>query len=111
MKRTAWIVMAAGLVAASGAVRGHAGEETTPSAPATTNAVKHQTICPVLGEAINKDLFVDYQGKRIYVCCNMCVQSVKADPEKYIRKMEAEGITLDKTPEAATPPKRQGECE
>jgi YHS domain-containing protein len=102
MRRTAWIVTAAVLLAASSAVCGCAGDEATAPVPATPNAVKHQTMCPVMGEEVNKTLFVDHQGKRVYVCCNTCVEIVKADPEKYIRKMEAEGITLDRTPQAAT---------
>jgi len=45
---------------------------------------------------INKKLFVDYQGKRIYVCCRSCLKAVKQDPAKYVRQLEAEGLTLDK---------------
>jgi len=37
-------------------------------------------------------------SKRIYVCCPMCIAPVKKDPATYIKKMEAEGITLEKTP-------------
>jgi YHS domain-containing protein len=51
------------------------------------------------GSEIDKRLFVDYQGKRIYVCCRSCVRILKADPAKYVALMEAEGITLDKTPD------------
>ena len=59
---------------------------------------KVQTECPVQGEKINKSLFVDAQGKRIYVCCNDCIEIVKADPGKYIKQMEAKGIVLAETP-------------
>jgi len=59
---------------------------------------KAQTECPVLGESIDKSLFVDYQGKRIYVCCNDCIEKVKADPEKFIKEMEAKGIALEAAP-------------
>ena len=100
MRKTAWIMTAAVavLVAAGGAVPGFAGDE---AAPATTNVVKHQTICPVEGGKINKKLFADYQGKRVYFCCDGCPDEFKKDPAKYIKKMEAKGITLDKTPSAA----------
>jgi len=54
-----------------------------------------QTTCPVMGGAIDKNRYVDYDGKRIYVCCNMCVKTVKADPVKYIKKLEAEGVTIE----------------
>jgi hypothetical protein len=67
-----------------------------------------------MGGEVNKKLFVDYQGKRVYVCCNACVKPLKTDPEKHIKKLEAKGITLDKTSQAAmtnapaaTPPQGQ----
>jgi hypothetical protein len=62
----------------------------------TQKTLKNQTLCPVMNEAINKKLYVDYEGKRIYVCCNYCVKTVKKDPAKYIKLIEDQGITLDK---------------
>ncbi len=62
-----------------------------------TPELKPQTVCPVMGNKINKSLFVDYQGKRIYVCCNGCIGTVKADPAKYIKELEGKGVTLDET--------------
>ena len=60
---------------------------------------KKQTTCPVMGGKINKAQYADVKGKRIYVCCPGCIGKIKADPDKYIKKMEAEGIVLDKTPQ------------
>jgi YHS domain-containing protein len=60
---------------------------------------KAQTTCPVMGGKINKAQYADVKGKRIYVCCPGCIGKIKADPDKYIKKMEAEGIMLDKTPQ------------
>lgn len=57
---------------------------------------KKQTTCPVMGGKINKAQFSDVKGKRIYVCCAGCIGKIKADPDKYIKQLEAEGITLDK---------------
>ncbi len=57
-----------------------------------------QTKCPVLGNKIDEKVFVDYQGKRIYFCCTGCIDPFKKDPEKYLKKMEAEGVTPAKTP-------------
>ena len=56
---------------------------------------KLQTECPVMGGAIDKALYVDYDGKRIYVCCQGCIATIKANPTKFIKKPEADGITLD----------------
>ncbi|MGB7910985.1 MAG: YHS domain-containing protein [Desulfobaccales bacterium] len=58
-----------------------------------------QTVCPVLGGNIDKKVYVDYQGKRIYFCCPGCPAEFQKDPEKYLKKMEAQGITLEKCPE------------
>ena len=59
---------------------------------------KAQTNCPVMGGKIDKSQYADVQGKRIYVCCPGCVAKVKADPEKYIKKLEAEGVAIAQTP-------------
>ena len=55
-----------------------------------------QTKCPVMGGDVNKNLYVDADGKRIYVCCPGCISTVKKDPQKYIKELEAKGIVLDK---------------
>ncbi len=75
-------------------------EEAVKPQPATDKKV--QTVCPVQGEAIDKSLFVDYQGKRIYVCCAECIEKVKADPAKYVKELEAKGIALEATPKDKT---------
>ena len=72
-------------------------------------AVKPQTTCPVMGGAIDKKLFVDAEGKRIYLCCTGCIAPVKKDPKKYIAKLEAEGVTLEKTPVKKAPAEKPAE--
>ena len=59
-----------------------------------------QTTCPIMGGKINKKLYVDHGGKRIYVCCGGCLDPIKKAPQKYIAGLEAQGITLDRTPVA-----------
>jgi len=60
---------------------------------------KVQTTCPIeTKEEINKKLYVDHNGKRIYVCCGNCLPIVKKDPAKYIEQLEKQGITLDTVP-------------
>jgi len=59
---------------------------------------KIQTTCPVTGDKIDKKLFVDYKGKRVYLCCQGCVDGFDKEPDKYIKQLEDAGITLDKTP-------------
>ena len=57
-----------------------------------------QSLCPVMNGNINKDLYVDVEGKRIYVCCAYCIEKIKSDPDSYIEKLEKEGVVLEKTP-------------
>lgn len=58
-----------------------------------------QTKCPVMNYGINKKLYADYNGKRVYFCCPSCPDEFKKDPEAYIKKMEEQGIELEKTPQ------------
>jgi len=50
-----------------------------------------QVTCPIMGAKVNKDLYVDAAGARIYVCCNDCIAKVKADPKAAIQKILANG--------------------
>jgi YHS domain-containing protein len=42
-----------------------------------------QTTCPVMGEPINKDIFVEHNGKKVYFCCEQCKAEYLKNPEKY----------------------------
>jgi outer membrane protein TolC len=59
---------------------------------------KLQTKCPVMGGSINKDLYVDHNGKRIYVCCPGCIKTVENNPEKYIKELKKKGIQIHPAP-------------
>jgi len=63
------------------------------------HAGEAQVACPVQGGKINKDLYVDYQGQRVYFCCPACIDIFKKDPEKYLREMRKQGVTPEKTPD------------
>ncbi len=58
-------------------------------------AGKPQTTCPVMGGAIDKNIYLDYQGQRIYFCCPACIPEFKKDPAKYVKKLEAQGVQLE----------------
>ncbi len=62
---------------------------------------KPQTVCPVRGDKIDKSVYADYQGKRIYFCCEGCDKDFKKDPEKYLKKLQDEGVTPEPTPAGA----------
>jgi YHS domain-containing protein len=72
-----------------------AGAGLAAQAPATGQA---QTVCPVLGNKINKNVYADCQGKRVYFCCAGCVAPFQKNPGKYLKKLEGQGITPEKTP-------------
>ena len=57
-----------------------------------------QTTCPVLGGKINQGVYADCQGQRVYFCCPGCVGKFQQDPENYLNKLKAQGVTPEKTP-------------
>ncbi len=65
----------------------------TGSTPAEEG--KAQTLCPIMGGAIDKTAYVDYEGERVYFCCIGCKGTFLKDPQKYVDKMKSEGIVLD----------------
>ena len=46
-----------------------------------------QSVCPVMGGAINKEYITEYRGKKVYFCCPACINKFKAEPEKYAAKL------------------------
>ena len=96
MKR---IMIVAGMAMLMGAGIAMAADAQPEAKAAETKAVKKQTMCPIMtGNVVNTNIFVDANGKRVYFCCEGCPPAFKKDPAKYIKQLEAEGITLDKTP-------------
>jgi len=50
-------------------------------------AAAEQTMCPIMGMAIDKNIFVEYKGKKVYFCCAGCEDKFEANPEQYIAKL------------------------
>jgi len=46
-----------------------------------------QTTCPVMGEPIDKDIYVEYLGKKVYFCCEGCQEKFMEEPEQYLDKL------------------------
>lgn len=61
---------------------------------------KKQTQCPIMGGAINKEVYVDYKGKRIFFAGKMCRDEFNKFPEKYMEKISKEGIILEDAPKS-----------
>jgi YHS domain-containing protein len=59
-----------------------------------------QTACPVMGGKVDRSVFTDYQGKRIYFCCSGCIDDFKKNPEKYMKQIQEQGIVLEQAPGA-----------
>lgn len=58
-----------------------------PGASDGASAGIEQALCPVMGDAIDKDIFVEYKGKKVYLCCKMCVSKFEKNPQDYIAKL------------------------
>ena len=63
----------------------HAAMKAEPAAESAS--VTEQKICPVMGNPIDKDVYVEYKGKKVYFCCPDCKAKFNADPEKYVAKL------------------------
>jgi YHS domain-containing protein len=46
--------------------------------------------CPVTGEPVNKNLKSEVNGRVFYVCCEGCLDTVKKNPELYLKPIEGE---------------------
>ncbi len=46
-----------------------------------------QTLCPIMGNPIDKTVFTEYQGKKVYFCCPGCIDEFNKDPEKYVPQL------------------------
>ena len=59
----------------------------SPLAYAAAGVDAGNATCPVGGEKVSGEDFVEYQGKKYGLCCSMCVGKFNKDPEKYLAKM------------------------
>lgn len=71
---------------------------TTPALPHDAN-----TTCPVMTqEAADPELFVDYKGTRVYLCCTKCKRKFRENPDLYMKRLN----TNDKKSTASTEKKK-----
>jgi YHS domain-containing protein len=52
--------------------------------------VPENLICPVMGNEVDPEVFVEYEGRVIGFCCAGCDAKFLEDPEKYLKKVDAE---------------------
>ena len=90
MKRAITAVLCVAMLTAAGLLTaGCQKDEPGAAAPAATAEIKQKT-CPVMGGKIDPKVFTDYEGRRIYFCCAACVAKFKAEPDKYLAKVNEE---------------------
>jgi YHS domain-containing protein len=78
----------------------NAGVMSESAAAQKEKAGKAQTTCPVLIGEIDKQIYTDYKGERIYFCCSQCIDDFNKNPDKYLKILKDSGIVLEKTPKA-----------
>ena len=64
-------------------------------ASAAEQTSKAQVVCPVMGGKIDKKVYTDFQGQRVYFCCPGCIGAFKKEPEKYLKKTAEAGVVLE----------------
>lgn len=67
--------------------------ELLPSPQRATAPYGGQKLCPVTGDELGSmgaPIPVTVRGRTIWLCCRGCVTKVQRDPDKYLRKVEAE---------------------
>ncbi len=70
-----------------------------------------QETCPVMGGEINKEIYADHDGKRVFFCCAACISEFEKDPKKYLKKLEKMGVEPETIPAEggdATPAEHAG---
>ena len=91
------ILLLAGILGLTVSV--HAAAQKAEKAKPTVKVEKEsiaQKTCPVMGGKINKNLFYEYKGQKIYVCCSACIDKVKENPEKYLKKVKEDIAKAEK---------------
>jgi len=92
MRKALLMVVMVGLVVAIVAVAGGCKSNEHKE------GMKPQTKCPIMGGDIDKKLYVDYKGKRIYFCCPGCDKEFMKDPDKYMKILKDWGVTPEPAP-------------
>ncbi len=76
------VVLAIGLVVLGGCKKSEPAETEEVVASAI-----EQTKCPMMGTPIDKDVYIEYKGEKVYFCCKDCIAKFEKEPEKYVGKL------------------------
>ena len=94
MKRVMVVVSFAVAIGLLGCSKAESQKPEARAPSAAARALKPQETCPVMGGKVDKSICTIYKGRCVYFCCQMCPEKFKKDPEKYVKKLEAEGVSL-----------------
>jgi len=61
--------------------------ETESAQPVPQVSAIEQVVCPVMEGPINKEIYTEYKGKKVYFCCSGCKEKFEKEPEKYLSKL------------------------
>jgi YHS domain-containing protein len=59
--------------------------------------------CPVSGKAVNPEAFVEFNGGKVYLCCQGCPAAFKKDTDKYAAKANNQMAQTGELVEVACP--------
>ena len=66
---------------------GRGGSPPATSQPTTTMSSGQQTVCPVSDYNIDPNVWVEHQGRRVYLCCDGCKDAFQKYPERFVTKL------------------------
>lgn len=70
------------------------------TAKGLTKPLKAQMTDALSGKPVDRNVYVDYQGQRIYFCCANSRSDFQLNPDKYLKVFREQGVTLEKSPES-----------
>ena len=48
-----------------------------------------ENVCPIMPmKAIDKKFYADYEGKRYYLCCQICTDQFNKNPQRWVARAE-----------------------
>ena len=83
------------LIAVLLSVTVYAADEPADTSKKAMTEYRNQTHCPVMGGPIDSSVYTDIQGQRVYHCCPMCSDNLKANPDKYFSEAAGRGILFE----------------
>jgi hypothetical protein len=60
--------------------------------PGDATLAAAQQVCPVSGEplgSMGKPIKVELQGEAVFICCEGCEETLKANPDEYLAKLKS----------------------